>query len=149
MKIFNQLKKITPRHIWSYLVRFENIESFSFNSSEKVSEHIQRNFDFDGDLLDIFANNSGSVIHKWHHYIPIYDELFYKFRNTQVRVLEIGVGKGGSLKMWREYFGHNAIIFGVDVDESCLEQDGRFGSVRIGNQCDKLFLNQIILEMGG
>lgn len=63
------------------------------------------------------------VIHKWSNYFDIYDRHFSKYRNCRVNVLEIGVGKGGSLQMWKWYFGADAKIYGVDIDESkCFEE---------------------------
>ena len=98
---------------------------------------------------DIFWDHKGPIIDKWLHYLPIYDRYFARFRYAPVRILEIGVSKGGSLAMWRKYFGGSAIIFGIDIDKTCLEQDGQFGSVRIGSQTDTEFLEQVVSEMGG
>lgn len=128
----------------------EGISSFEFNAKGDISEDIKRKYGFDGDLLEFFANNRGrSLIHKWHHYIPIYDRYFKQFRNRKVRFLEIGVSKGGSLEMWRRYFGPEAIIFGIDIDAGCKVHDGRFAKVRIGSQSDEAFLRSVVEEMGG
>ena len=55
-----------------------------------------------------------------HHYIPVYDKVLapYKRANEEVRLLEVGVKKGGSMKLWREYFPQAAQIFGADVDST-------------------------------
>lgn len=148
MSLFGHLRKITPKHIWSWIVRHENIDRFAFDNSNSIVLDIQTKFNFDGDLLYLFANNKGPILNKWHHYIPIYDKHLKKFRNTNVKILEIGVSKGGSLKMWREYFGGQAIIYGIDIDASCIEQDGQYGFVRIGDQKDKKFLDRVISEIG-
>lgn len=142
------LNKFTPKHFWSWIVRNENIEKFAFNFDISVRDDIKSKFQFDGALLDIFSENSGPVIHKWHHYIPIYSEVFSFFRNKPIHVLEIGVGKGGGLKMWREYFGPEAKIYGIDIDEKCSEYDGLYGTVRIGSQSDLTFLERVFEEMG-
>lgn len=114
-----------------------------------VAEDIRTKYGFDGDLLRIFAANKGAVVHKWHHYIPIYDRYFAKFRSTPVRFLEIGVSKGGSLRMWREYFGSEAALYGIDIDPDCARFDGQAGQVRIGSQDDPTFLASVAAEMGG
>jgi len=72
-----------------------------------------------------------------------------KFRNTPVRVLEIGVHKGGSLQIWRKYFGPQATIYGVDIEESCRAFDDADAKVRIGSQADPDFLRSVVAEMGG
>src|SRR5690606_7193808 len=86
---------------------------------DDVAADIRDKYQFDGDLLRIYAGNTGAVVHKWHHYIPIYDRYFARFRNTPVRFLEIGVSKGGSLQMWRQYLGPEARICGIDINPDC------------------------------
>lgn len=49
-----------------------------------------------------------------HSYLPWYEEEFSIYRYPGVRLLEIGILKGESLKLWREYFGPESIIVGVD-----------------------------------
>jgi hypothetical protein len=51
-------------------------------------------------MHEAFYGNTGSVVHKWHHYLSIYDRYLSRYRNTPVRLLEIGVFKGGSQRMW-------------------------------------------------
>ena len=50
---------------------------------------------------------------KHHSYIPVYDKLFGPIRNQVSNVLEIGIGSGGSLQLWHDYF-LNARIYGID-----------------------------------
>ena len=114
-----------------------------------ISLRIKNLYGYNGDLLQIFTENKGKVVHKWHHYIPLYDKYFSRYRGTKVRMLEIGVSKGGSLSMWRKYFGEDAIIFGIDIDPVCITLNGQDGQVRIGSQDDKQFLSGVIEEMGG
>jgi hypothetical protein len=56
-----------------------------------------------------FLNNNSKVIHKWLHYFDIYEKHFQKYIDKKVLIFEIGVAKGGSLEMWKYYFGENAI----------------------------------------
>jgi hypothetical protein len=64
-------------------------------------------------------NAGGAGIWKWDHYFEIYDRHFARFRGCAVHVLEIGVYSGGSLDMWLDYFGPQAVIYGVDVAAEC------------------------------
>jgi hypothetical protein len=114
-----------------------------------IAADIHEKYGFDGDLLRIFAGNKGELVHKWHHYIPLYDRYFARFRGTAVRFLEIGVSKGGSLRMWRDYFGPDAVLYGIDIDPDCARLDGHAAQVRIGSQDDPAFLAQVVAEMGG
>lgn len=125
------------------------MKRFRFEEGADVAQDIRDKYGFDGDLLKLFAENKGVVVHKWHHYIPIYDRYFGPFRGTKVRFLEIGVNKGGSLQMWRRYFGEDATLFGIDINEDCAKFDGQAGQVRIGSQADPEFLNKVVDEMGG
>ncbi|WP_457767528.1 class I SAM-dependent methyltransferase [Cyanobium sp. ULC082] len=122
---------------------------FSFDESSSVKRDIKDKYNHESELLEYFANNTGVVVHKWHHYIPLYDRYFSPYRNKQIRFLEIGVSNGGSLQMWRNYFGADAIIFGIDIDPKCEKLNGLSGQVRIGSQTDPSFLASIVSEMGG
>lgn len=94
-------------------------------------------------LLEYFENNPGRLMHKWVHYFEIYERHFARFRGRPVTVLEIGVFHGGSLQMWKEYFGPQARIFGVDILPACktLEEDRI--SIHIGDQGDRAFLGSL------
>lgn len=50
-----------------------------------------------------------------HAYVGIYEELFHARRHDELRLLEIGVREGESLRMWREYFSKGEIV-GIDID---------------------------------
>jgi hypothetical protein len=102
-----------------------------------------------GRCAEIFFNNDGPVIWKWLHYLAIYDKILVPFVGSKVKMLEIGVYKGGSLSLWRKYLGKDATLFGIDIDPSCAVHDGKFGNVRIGSQDDPSFLRKVITEMGG
>lgn len=88
--------------------------------------------------------------HKWLDYFSIYDREFAHLRGRPVRVLEIGVYRGASLKLWREYFGRECMIVGIDIDEGCSEFDDPSNDthVRIGSQADGNFLREVIHEFG-
>jgi hypothetical protein len=49
-----------------------------------------------------------------HTYIPLYETLLAPYRsNTNTSLLEIGVYKGHSIRMWKEYFGGK--VTGIDI----------------------------------
>lgn len=125
------------------------MKKFRFPEDGDVAADIRERYDFDGDLLDIYAGNEGVKVHKWHHYLPLYDRYFARYRGTPVKFLEIGVNNGGSLQMWRRYFGEDAVICGIDINPDCAQYDGQSGMVRIGSQDDPAFLAGVIEEMGG
>ncbi|MEM7500315.1 MAG: class I SAM-dependent methyltransferase [Pseudomonadota bacterium] len=101
------------------------------------------------ELARVFRDKQGKQVHKWHHYLEIYERHLGHLRGTEFRMLEIGVFRGGSLELWRQYFGEKAIIYGIDIDPRCAAYDGQGGQVRIGSQDDPAFLARVVEEMGG
>lgn len=95
------------------------------------------------DLQKYFYNNTGNMIHKWEHFFEIYDSYFSKYRNTNVIFLEIGVYQGGSLQMWKEYFGPKAKIYGIDINPACKKFEDEQIEIIIGDQEDKDFLESL------
>jgi len=98
-------------------------------------------------LWDIFLSHDGRTVHKWKHYFPIYEQYFSRFVNRPVFLLEIGVSEGGSLEMWKKYFGPHAQIVGIDIDSRWAFEDDQI-AVRIGSQSDTSFLTEVIREFG-
>ena len=87
-------------------------------------------------------------IGKWTHYFDVYERHLQKFRNTSVILLEIGVKNGGSLSLWRKYFGPSAKIFGADIYEKSLQmqKDNIYGNperIIIGDQGTESFWNNV------
>lgn len=100
----------------------------------------------------------GKGIWKWEHYFDIYHRHFAKFIGQDVRILEIGIYSGGSLDMWRQYFGPACRIYGVDIEEACRAYADDSVEVHIGDQADRTFwkefkkkvaLVDIIIDDGG
>jgi hypothetical protein len=48
-----------------------------------------------------------------HTYLEVYQHLFESFRHRPIRLLELGVGQGASLRLWRTWFPQ-AHITGLD-----------------------------------
>jgi hypothetical protein len=94
-------------------------------------------------LADFFFNRADRLIHKWHHYFDLYDRHFAAFRGKSPVVVEIGVSHGGSLQMWREYFGPGCHIVGIDVDPRCKAFEDASTSIMIGDQGDRDFLASV------
>ena len=102
----------------------------------------------DNELFRIFSADTN--VHKWHHYFDIYTRYFDRFRDRPIAMLEIGVFRGGSLRMWKEYFHPDSTIVGIDVEESCQAHEiaNRNVFVRIGSQADPAFLAKVNGEFG-
>ncbi len=89
-------------------------------------------------------NRSG----KHSKYFDIYDLLFKKYINKRITIVEIGVLNGGSLHLWRKFFGNNARIIGIDINPEVkiFEQDGF--EIFIGNQSDINFWKNFFKKVG-
>jgi|SRR5271166_4987453 len=95
-----------------------------------------------------FLNNTGRPIHKWPHYFPAYEWHFSRYINRPLTFIEIGCGAGGSLQMWKRYFGPHAQIVGVDSRPDCAAYQEDQIDIRIGDQSDLTFLSNLIDEFG-
>lgn len=69
--------------------------------------------------LEEIVNNSLTDKNTGHSYLPLYQTLLEKKKETAQNVLEVGIGNfgpknGGSIKLWRDFFT-NATIYGLDI----------------------------------
>ncbi len=99
------------------------------------------------DLETFFRANNGRLIHKWMHYFEIYDRHFSRFRGKPLTVVEFGVSQGGSLKMWKHYFGDAVQLIGVDINPQCKQFEEPGVKIFIGDQTDRHFLRQLAAQL--
>lgn len=64
--------------------------------------------------LEEIADNTRTDKNTVHSYLPLYDKLLLKKKETAKNVLEVGIHHGGSIKMWSDFFP-NATVYGMDV----------------------------------
>lgn len=102
----------------------------------------------DTEMARQFYNNTGRPVHKWTHYLDRYDQHFGRYKGTALGMLEIGVYVGGSLELWRGYFGPDARIMGVDINPACVALVDPPNMVRIGSQDDPEFLLSAVADLG-
>ncbi len=119
-------------------------ESFRLNPDER--HRIAG--EYPGELAKVFFGPKTRLVDKWLHYLDIYEQHFGLYRGADLKMLELGVFKGGSLEMWYQYFGPNSTIYGVDIDPACAAYETANTHIRIGSQDDAAFLRTVIAEMG-
>ena len=90
----------------------------------------------------LFDEHTGESILKWSNYGPIYDRHFADYREQPINILEIGVLKGGSMRLWEKYFP-KANIYGIDIDEECQQYESNRTKIFIGDQGDVSFLRNV------
>jgi hypothetical protein len=94
----------------------------------------------DNPLREFFdARTEGRGIWKWVHYFDIYHRHLQKFVGTSAHIVEIGVYSGGSLDMWHDYFGPQALVTGVDIAPECRSYEDATTRIAIGDQADRTF----------
>lgn len=99
-------------------------------------------------LRRYFRANTWRMIHKWDHYFDIYDRHFRRYRGADLTMVEVGVSHGGSLQMWRKYFGRRARIVGVDIDGRTRNLAEPGIEIFIGDQSDRRFLSDLARRVG-
>lgn len=102
----------------------------------------------ESDLTAIFESTED--VTKWAQYLPVYEAALAPFRDRPIRMLEIGVARGGSLRMWRRYLHPESTLVGLDIDPACRRFDApqQGVHVRIGAQQDTGFLRGVVSEFG-
>jgi hypothetical protein len=81
-------------------------------------------------------------------YFEVYDELFIPYIGKDIIFVEIGVLDGGSLFMWRTFFGPQARIIGVDLNPDARKWEKYGFEIEIGNQSDKNFWKKFTEKFG-
>jgi hypothetical protein len=79
------------------------------------------------EIRDIFNKYPGTDKSTLHSYETVYPDLLGPYRGKPVSILEVGARDGSSLRAWREYFGPQVRILGLDnghegwMIESCAD----------------------------
>lgn len=81
-------------------------------------------------------------------YFQVYDELFESYRNRDIVFVEIGVLNGGSLFMWRDYFGPEARIIGIDFNPLAKKWEQEGFEIYIGDQSSPDFWQEFFSRVG-
>lgn len=96
-----------------------------------------------------FASRTGDrMMLKMEHYLDVYPRLVGHLRGRDISFLEIGVYKGGSIPMWKGYFGPAARLTFLDIDPACLKLALPGTVVEIGDQSDPDFLSRMADRRG-
>src|ERR1700733_6163558 len=101
-----------------------------------------------GEMASIFESTID--VYKCLDYLPVYESALAAFGNRPIRMLEIGVDRGGSLQMWHRYLTPESVIVGIDINRKASQFDNppQHLYVRIGAQQDTAFLHSVLDEFG-
>jgi hypothetical protein len=104
--------------------------------------------------LDALAIKYGSDKSTKHNgYTPYYEKEFGPIRESITSIMEIGVYKGWSMRMWKDYFT-NAKVIGIDnlqeipVLQAMEEMKKEGFQFFVGDQADPTFLCSVAAQIG-
>lgn len=80
-------------------------------------------------------------------YLKHYERFLEPRRGTTRKVLEIGVLKGASLRVWRDYFP-DSTVFGLDIHESALRVAAEGIHIHLVDQSDRERLETFARDHG-
>jgi FkbM family methyltransferase len=118
----------------SFILRFKNLKFIKYSDFKNITKENINNFDF-GELefdknnnifsncennykdmaLENMVNNYLTDKNTSHSYLQTYHNILQSRRFSSKNILEVGIQRGGSLKLWNDYF-INANIYGLDID---------------------------------
>lgn len=80
-------------------------------------------------------------------FAQVYGNILYSLEVKSL--LEIGIHKGGSIRLWREFFGDDLSISCLDIkEEACDLVKGVANFVYVGSQVDSEVLSNVINDSG-
>jgi hypothetical protein len=89
--------------------------------------------------LNLDSYNTDKITHR---YLDVYDPILAPWVDKEIKLLEVGIFKGGSLQLWRDYFPLGAII-GIDLKLPKHFVPGERIQVFQGSQSDEQFLSEV------
>ena len=99
------------------------------------------------ELLNLFYQSKKRSI-KWEKYFPIYENLLSKYKNKKITFVEIGILNGGSLEIWKKYFGNKSKIIGIDKNPNCKKFENDNCEIYVGSQSDPEFWKDFYKSVG-
>lgn len=120
--------------------------STAFTENKMMQE--QRNIQIMDNIYDRFNTDKGSFFHHYTKYYPTYLDK-YRYQSG-IKVLEIGVFRGESLKAVREYLKNAIEIVGIDINPACQQYQSDVDHIRveIGDASNTDFLRWVNEKWG-
>lgn len=99
------------------------------------------------ELANKYNTDKGTVFSEAHGYTELYDDWISK--TDTLKLLEIGIYRADSLRMWREY-NPNLDIYAIDIDQNCIQCINTYKNMNIfiGDGTDDSFLHTLISMCG-
>ena len=98
-------------------------------------------------LIKFFYKSPKYTI-KWSNYFNVYEEVLKKYRYKKIKFVEVGIGGGGSLFMWKSFFKKKAEIIGIDLNPEAKRLEKYGFKIAIGDQGDPNFWKKFYKKYG-
>jgi len=85
---------------------------------------------------------------KYDSYFSVYEALLQKYVGQEITIVEVGIFNGGSLFMWRQFFGPKARIIGIDLNPDAQEWEKHGFEIYIGDQSSEAFWTELFQKIG-
>ena len=85
---------------------------------------------------------------KWSNYFEIYEKILKKYINKNITIVEVGVGDGGSLFMWRHFLGKKAKVIGIEMNPESKKLENSGFEIFIGDQSSEKFWKKFFKKVG-
>ena len=105
----------------------------------------------DNDLIKVSLkyNSSKLLDPECTHYLTHYNNILKDLRNKPIKILEIGVKEGDSLKIWKDYLHPDSKIYGIEIDPKPLKNFNQVNTeIFFGDQADINFLKEVVDRAG-
>jgi hypothetical protein len=96
--------------------------------------------------LEQLVDNERTDKNTVHSYLPLYQELLKSKKETAQNVLEVGIYKGGSIKLWSDFFT-NATIYGLEDGTDIISINDTLEDLKNKNNI-KLYLSHDAYDEG-
>jgi hypothetical protein len=80
-------------------------------------------------------------------YTETYARFFGDLASEEITLLEIGIDRGASLRLWEDFFPR-ATIHAIDINPRCNRYSSQRTTVHIGSQTDAAFLEHVVRQSG-
>ena len=74
-------------------------------------------------MLSQIVDNTRTDKNTLHSYLNLYDKLLIEKKDTARRILEIGIQRGGSIKLWHDYFTNSEIHALDEMDATAVWEE--------------------------
>jgi hypothetical protein len=111
---------------------------------------IKKQKDLEQDGLQTYSSYMASKYSSIKHssYFQVYEKLLSPYRGKAITFVEVGVYNGGSLFMWRDFFGPQARIIGVEFNPDAKRWEADGFEIHIGDQSDVHFWEDFYNKTG-